>query len=244
MPSFQHGDATIHFDDEGDPSGSPVLLIAPGGMRSFNDKWNEMPWNPRVQLADQPLRVIGMDQRNAGRSRGPVSAVSGWDQYRDDQLALLDHLGIERCSVIGMCIGGPYIANLLKSAPDRFSSAVMLQPVGVYDDNRPEFYAIFERWMGEIGDEHPEATEGDWNSFCSNMWDGEFLLNMTEDDVAAVTVPLLVAMGNDVYHPQQTSRRITELAPDVTFLEEWKDDESLPATDRSIKEFLRSTTPG
>jgi pimeloyl-ACP methyl ester carboxylesterase len=242
VTAFQRGDATIHYDDEGVRDGFPVLLIAPGGMRSTNEKWNEMPWNPRIELADR-LRVIGMDQRNAGRSTAPVTADTGWTTYRDDQLALLDELDIERCHVVGMCIGGPYIAGLLTSAPERFASAVLLQPVGI-DGNRDAFYDIFDNWRAEIADSHPEADEGAWSSFRSNMWDGEFVLTATRDDVAAIEVPMLVAMGNDVYHPQSTSREIAVLAPDVVFLEHWKDEECLPATDAALKNFLAGHTSG
>ena len=241
MTAFERGDAVIHYDDEGIPDGFPVLLIAPGGMRSFNDKWNEMPWNPRTALADR-FRVIGMDQRNAGRSTAPVTADSGWATYRDDQLALLDELGIERCHVVGMCIGGPYIAGLLTAAPERFASAVLLQPVGI-DGNREAFYDIFDRWKADLESTHPEADDGDWSSYRSNMWDGEFVLTATRDDMAVVDVPMLVAMGNDVYHPQSTSREIAALAPDVTFIEHWKEDECLPATDAAIKNFLANHTP-
>jgi pimeloyl-ACP methyl ester carboxylesterase len=241
VTAFQRGDAVIHYDDEGMPEEFPVLLIAPGGMRSTNEKWNEMPWNPRLALADR-FRVIGMDQRNAGRSTAPVTADTGWTTYRDDQLALLDELGIQRCHVLGMCIGGPYIAGLLTAAPERFASAVLLQPVGV-DGNRDAFYAMFDRWAGEIASAHPEADAGDWASFRSNMWDGEFLLTASRDDVAAIEVPMLVAMGNDLYHPQSTSREIAALAPDVTFLEHWKDDDSRLAADAAIKNFLAGHTP-
>ena len=48
-------------------------------------------------------------------------------------------------------------------------------------------------------------------------------------------VPMLLAMGNDLHHPQSTSREIAALAPDVTFIEHWKEDECLPATDAAIK---------
>ena len=241
MTAFEHGDAVIHYDDEGLPDGFPVLLIAPGGMRSTNAKWNEMPWNPRTELADR-FRVIGMDQRNAGRSTAPVTADSGWTTYRDDQLALLDELGIERCHVVGMCIGGPYLAGLLTSAPERFASAVLLQPVGI-DGNRDAFYDIFDRWTAEIAESHPEADDSDWSSYRSNMWDGDFVLTATREDMAAVEVPMLVAMGDDVYHPQSTSREIAALAPDVVFLEHWKDEGSLPAADAAIKNFLAGHTP-
>lgn len=238
---FEHGDAAIHYDLEGD--GFPVLLIAPGGMRSANELWNAMPWNPRL-LADT-YQVIGMDQRNAGRSIAPVTAEDGWHTYTADQLALLDHLGVDRCHVVGMCIGGPYIAALLGAAPDRFASAVMLQPVGVEPDgsNRQAFYDMFDQWVGMRAETHPDVAAETWRTFRSNMWDGEFVLTATDDEVAAMTTPLLVAMGNDQYHPQHTSRRIAELAPDVEFVETWKDGEPLAAFDGIARSFLARHTP-
>ena len=241
MASFEHGAVTIHFDVEGD--GFPILLIAPGGMRSANELWNGMPWNPR-SLADT-YRVVGMDQRNAGRSSAPVSADDGWATYTADQLALLDHLDIERCHVIGMCIGGPYIAALLKSAAERFASAVMLQPVGVEPDgsNRSAFEEMFDAWVELQADAHGDVDEATWASFRSNMWDGEFVLTAAEDEVAGFTTPILVAMGNDRYHPESTSRRVAELAQDVTFVESWKDGDALAAFDGIARDFLARHTP-
>lgn len=241
MASFRHGEAELHYDIEGPDDGYPVLLIAPGGMRSSNAIWNDMPWNPRAALAER-FRLIGMDQRNAGRSTAPITAEDGWTTYRDDQLALLDHLGIERCHVLGMCIGGPYIFGLLKAAPERFTAAVLLQPVGI-DDNREAFEQMFEQWAESQRPAHPEADEPVWAAFRQNMWGGDFVVTATREEVAAVEVPLLVAMGNDLYHPQSTSREIAALAPNVTFVEHWKEPESLPATDATIKNFLADHPP-
>ena len=241
MTSFDRGAATIHFDSEGE--GFPILLIAPGGMRSANVLWNDMPWNPR-SLADA-YRVIGMDQRNAGRSSAPVSPDDGWADYTADQLALLDHLDIERCHVIGMCIGGPYIAGLLRAAPERFAAAVMLQPVGIEPDgsNRTAFYEMFDRWVELQVDAHGDVDRTTWDAFRGNMWDGEFLLTATEEEVAAFSTPLLVAMGNDLYHPEVTSRRIAELALHVTFVESWKEGDALAAFDGIARRFLLRHTP-
>ena len=236
MAQFDRGDVSIHYDLEGDPQGDPVLLIAPGGMRSANDIWNGIVWNPRIRLAGSH-RLVGMDQRNAGRSFAPVSGSDGWHTYRSDQLGLLDHLGIDRCHLVGMCIGGPYILGLLKAAPERFASAVLLQPVGI-EDNRPAFYEMFDQWAADIAPDHPEATPEDWRSFRSNMWDGEFVLTATPAEVAAMTTPMLVLMGNDLYHPESISRQVAEMAPAATLIESWKEEPDLSAADTAIRDFL------
>lgn len=238
MAEFRRDEILIHYDVEGD--GFPVLLIAPGGMRSANDLWQNMPWNPRTALAAD-YRVVGMDQRNAGRSTAPITASDGWDAMTGDQLALLDHLGIDRCHVVGMCIGGPYIMNLLLAAPERFASAVLLQPVGI-DDNRAAMYDMFDQWAEPLAEAHPAVTSDEWRSFRSNMWDGEFVLTATRDQVAAADVPMLLAMGNDLYHPESTSREIAELAPNVTFVESWKEGDALVAFDQTVRDFLARHT--
>ncbi len=56
---------------------------------------------------------------NGGQSTGPLEIGRPWDAYTDDHLGLMDHLGIEKFMVLGFCIGGPFIWNLLRRAPDR-----------------------------------------------------------------------------------------------------------------------------
>ncbi len=239
MPFFERDDVTIHYDDDGD--GFPILLIAPGGMRSHNALWANAPWNPRERL-DGTYRLIGMDQRNSGESTAPVSGDDGWAAYTADQLALLDHLSIDDCHVIGMCIGGPYVAGLLKAAPERFRAAVMLQPVGI-DGNRPVFYDLFDDWAAGLADAHPEADEATWTSYRSNMWDGEFVLTATPDDLAAVETPILVLRGDDIYHPSSTSRAVASHAPNAALVEEWKEGDALEAADAMVRDFLARHSP-
>ena len=70
-----------------------------------------------------------MDQRNAGASKGAIEADHGWHTYAADHIALLDHLGIERCHVGGVCIGPSFCLKLLEIAPERIS-ALVLQKLG------------------------------------------------------------------------------------------------------------------
>ena len=61
MPVFKRDDVELYYEEHG--TGFPVLLIAPGGMRSAVSFWERTPWNPIDQLAPH-YRVIAMDQRN------------------------------------------------------------------------------------------------------------------------------------------------------------------------------------
>jgi pimeloyl-ACP methyl ester carboxylesterase len=78
--------------------------------------------------------------RNAkgGQSTGPLETGRAWDAYTDDHIGLIDHLGIRQFMVMGFCIGGPFIWNLLKRAGDRVVAAVDCRTdLGHYHQNRP-----------------------------------------------------------------------------------------------------------
>ena len=83
MPIFQNNDTKLYYEDYG--SGFPILLIAPGGMRSAVTFWDRVAWNPIEQLSPK-YRVIAMDQRNAGQSTGPIGADDSWHTYTQDQI--------------------------------------------------------------------------------------------------------------------------------------------------------------
>jgi pimeloyl-ACP methyl ester carboxylesterase len=240
MTVFARGNVLLHYDEQG--SGFPILLIAPGGMRSEAGYWSSTPWNPIEQLAPR-YRVIAMDQRNAGRSTGPIEPDHGWDTYTADQLDLMDHLGAPRFHVAGMCIGGSYIMNLIKTAPDRIASAVAFQPIGL-DDNRQAFYDMFDGWAADIAPDHPEASPADWSAFRERMYGGDdFLFTAGDEAVAACQSPLLVLLGNDMYHPASSSRRLAALAPHATLVEQWREPEHNAAARTAVDDFLAAHTP-
>src|SRR6185295_6263846 len=120
MSFFEKGGVRIHFEEAG--SGFPLLLIAAGGLNSTiaGLKGGGSPFNP-IEEFKAEYRCIASDLRNAnaGQSTGPLEIDRPWDAYTDDHLAVMDHLGIGKFMVIGFCIGGPFIWNLLKRAPHR-----------------------------------------------------------------------------------------------------------------------------
>jgi pimeloyl-ACP methyl ester carboxylesterase len=239
MPTFTREDICLYYEEHG--KGFPLLMIAPGGMRSDVSFWEKAPWNPIPRLATH-YRVIAMDQRNAGRSRAPIRVTDGWRVYTEDQLALLDHLGVSRFHVAGMCIGGSYIMGLIQAAPKRVVSAVLFQPIGI-DDNRQAFLDMFDGWAKEQQAAHPEATGATWEAFKQNMYGGDFLFSVSRDFVKNCPTPLLVLLGNDMYHPQGTSREVASLAPNATLIERWREPEHHAAAQAAVERFLAAHTP-
>ncbi len=239
MPVFERDDIAIHYEEHGD--GFPILLIAPGGMRSAVPAWANAPWDPVEHLASN-YRVIAMDQRNAGQSRAPIRATDGWHVYTEDQLALLDHLGVDRFHAAGMCIGGPYCMGLIQAAPQRVTSAVLLQTIGLHE-NRQAFFEMFDSWANELKPDRPEVEEGAWQAFRESMYGGDFLFNVSRDFAAGCQTPLLVLMGKDLYHPEATSRELASLAPGSVFVEHWKEPEHQAAAKQQILAFLAANTP-
>ena len=239
MPIFKRDDIELFYEEHG--AGFPLLLIAPGGMRSAVSLWEKTPWNPIEHLSPH-YRVIAMDQRNAGRSVAPVRATDGWHVYTADQLALLDHLGVDRFHVAGMCIGGPYIMGLIQAASQRAASAVLFQTIGL-DDNRQVFFELFDSWANELKPTRSEVSEATWESFKQSMFSGDFLFNVSRAFVSRCQTPLLVLLGNDVYHPESSSREVAALAPNATLIEDWKEPEHQPAAKKAVEEFLATHTP-
>ena len=130
MPFYEKGNVRIHYEEAG--SGFPLLVIPGGGLNSTVASLKTHPFNPFDEFANE-FRVIAADLRNAkgGQSTGPLETGRAWDAYTDDQIGLMDHLGIRHFMVMGFCIGGPFIWNLLKRAGDRVVAAVPVQRAAI-----------------------------------------------------------------------------------------------------------------
>ena len=77
-------------------SGFPLLVTPGGGLNSRVSNWPTAVFNAMEVFKDD-FHCITMDQRNAngGESTGPIPADNPWDAFADDQLGLMDHLGIQ-----------------------------------------------------------------------------------------------------------------------------------------------------
>jgi len=242
MPSFRHGGATIYYEEFG--QGFPILTFAPAGLQSTIGVWSQpaAPINPITEFASG-FRVIAMDQRNAGgQSRAPISAQDGWPTYTADHLALLDHLGIDRCHLYGQCIGGSFILSLLKAQPERIASAVLAQPIGRVGAMPAARSARFEAWAETLKD-HPEATPQVLDAFYQNLYAPGFVYCVDRAFVSTCATPCLVLAGNDEAHPGPISEELAKLLPRCELIPEWKSGAALTSARARVQEFLAKHTP-
>lgn len=240
MPQFEYDSISIHFEVHG--NGFPILLIAPGAMDSAIEMWQGATINPLALYADT-FRLIAMDQRNAGQSFGPLEPSDPWGAYAQDQLALLNHLNIDRFHVMGACIGGSFALKLIEQSPTRVMAAVLEQPVGITDDNHLLYEQIWRSWSTRLATRReigPETID----TFGRQMWQSDFVASVSRDFVRKCTTPLLVLPGTDRYHPATTGREIAALAPAGQVLEPWNDsEEHVGQATVAVSTFLQTHTP-
>src|SRR5258705_3598041 len=170
MPFYEKGDVRIHYEEVG--SGFPLMVIPGGGLNSTVAGLANPPFNPLAEFKGD-YRVIAADLRNAngGQSSGPLEIDRPWDAYSDDQLGLMDHLGIKEFMVMGFCVGGPMIWNLLKRAPKRIVAAVPAQPSSSRPAMRDPFYANNTKgWGVELTKRRPEITTEMVDKFLTKMY--------------------------------------------------------------------------
>lgn len=244
MPLLKRPDAEIHYEVHG--SGFPVLLFAPGGLKSSIDFWGPGPdgpraWmDPRITLADR-FTVIAMDQRNAGKSVADVKADDGWHTFAADHLALMDHLGIGKFAVMGGCIGGSYCFEAIEQAPDRVACAVLQNPIGLHE-NRDTWDAAVKSYGETVRARDPSITDATVQSFGRNMFGLDFVFSVTRDFVKGCRTPLLLQPGTDKPHPAKISDEIASLAPNIEVQKEWRGPEHLQASIGRVRAFLEQNT--
>ena len=242
MPIYENGPVKVHYEEAG--SGLPLLVIPGGGLNATIAGLAEHVFSALEALSDR-YRVIALDLRNAngGRSEGPLDADRTWDSFTDDQLGLMDHLGIDRFMVLGYCIGGPMIWNMLKRVNDRVVCAVLVHPSG-YSSSAPNIF--YENnitgWAPAFCERRPDTTMEMAAEFLRNMYSKRagFVFTVDRDFVRNCQTPVLILPDDIPAHPYATAMETAMLAPNAQVsLYPWKENErKIALALRHIRGFL------
>lgn len=249
MPIYENGATRIHYEEAG--SGFPLLVIPGGGLNATIAKLDGPgSFNPLTALSDS-YRCIAFDSRhaNGGRSTGPLEVDRPWDAFTDDHLGLMDHLGIDRFMVVGFCIGGPMIWNLLRRAGERVVAGVLAHPSGHRPELPDQFYQNnIAGWAPTLLAERPEIDMAMVEAFLEKMYraNPDFVFTVSRDFVRQCQTPLLIMPDDIPPHPFAPAMESALLAPNAQVsLYPWREPEDrVPLALRHVRSFLAANQPG
>jgi len=245
MPFYDKDESRIYYEEAG--TGFPLLVIPGGGLNAtIAYVTGSAPFDAIAEFAGE-CRCIVADLRNVngGQSSGPLEVERPWDSHTDDHLGLMDHLGIREFMVLGYCIGGPFIWNMLRRAPSRVVAAVLAQPSGFGPETPDLFYQNnIKGWGPALCERRPDITMAMVDAFLTRMYrtNADFVFTVTRDFVRECRTPILVLPDDIPAHPYAVAMETARLAPNAQVsLYPWKEPRELvPLAVRHVRTFLRA----
>lgn len=240
---YEKGPVRIAYQEVG--SGFPLLATPGGGLNSRMSVWANAVINAMQEFKND-FRCITMDQRNAtgGESTGPVPVDDPWGAFADDQLGLLDHLGIRQFLFFGNCIGGSFALKLMERAPDRIIAGVLSQPIGHRPENPNVMYDSGLTWGMELRERRPDVSTDTIEKYLHNLYRArpDFVYSVSRDFVRNCQIPMLVLPDDTPAHAYQASIDVASLAPNAEInVYPWKEPPELKArTINRVRSFLKS----
>jgi hypothetical protein len=240
---YEKDNVRIRYAEIG--SGFPLLATPGGGLNSCIAVWARAVINIPEEFKND-FRVITMDQRNAtgGESSGPVAVDDPWGAFADDQLGVMDHLGIGKFFFFGNCIGGPFAMKLMERAPQRVVAAILSQPVG-HNPAKPDYMYDTGKdvWAKELRERKPDVSMETIEKYLHNLYRvrPDFVYSVSRDFAKSCQTPMLVLPDDIVAHPLVASVDIASLCPNAEItVFPWKEPADLKArTINRARTFLK-----
>jgi len=117
MTRSRLNDIPLHYRDAGDPDGAPVVFAHALGTDLHL-------WDALIPYLPAGLRLIRYDIRGHGQSAVPPPPYAMGALVRDAE-ALLDHLGVRDCVVVGLSLGGMIAQGLAVKRLDQVRALVL-----------------------------------------------------------------------------------------------------------------------
>lgn len=240
---YEKGNVRIRYAEIG--SGFPLLALPGGGLNSCIAVWARAVINIPQEFKND-FRVITMDQRNAtgGESTGPVPSDDPWGAFADDQLGVMDHLGIDKFAFFGNCIGGPFAMKLMERAPRRVAAAVLSQPVG-HGPATPDYMYDAGKtvWAKELRQRRPDVSMETIEKYLHDLYRvrPDFVYSVSRDFAKSCQTSMLVLPDDVPAHPLVASIDVASLCPNAEItVFPWKEPPELKArTINRARTFLK-----
>ena len=138
MPFVTVDGQPLHYTDQGT---GPAVLLAGSYL------WDQAMWAPQIAALSQQYRVIALDLWGHGESGPLPHGTQSLDDIARQALALLDHLDIDRVTLVGLSVGGMWGVRLALSASQRINGLVLMDTyVGVEPEpTRLYYFSLFDK---------------------------------------------------------------------------------------------------
>jgi pimeloyl-ACP methyl ester carboxylesterase len=204
----------LHYQIEGE--GEPLLLLH-GGTGCHED-W---AYAGRDHFLRE-YKLIKPDARGHGRSSNPVKAITH-RQCAWDTLALLDHLGVERCRAIGLSMGGNILLHMAAMQPLRIDAMVVVSATMYFPTQAREIMRRVltaetqppEEWESmrqrhKLGDQQIAAL-WDWTRGMEHSYDD---MNFTPPALSRILARTLIVYGDrDPLYPVEMAFEMYRAIP-------------------------------
>ena len=111
-------DIDLYYEEHGDPSAEPLLLIMGFTM-------NAASWALQIPALAERYRVIAFDNRGVGPHDASRTGRTAFRRWPPMPRRLLDHLGIESAHIVGASMGGMIAQEFAIRYPARVRGLVL-----------------------------------------------------------------------------------------------------------------------
>ena len=181
----------------------PPLVLLHGGMLTV-----ELNFATLIPTLAETHTVIGIEQQGHGRTANTDRAIT-YPNLASDVVALLDHLGIDRATVLGHSLGGAVALELAVSHPERVHAVVPMSASVRKDGLHPDLsdpstyqtspimptaqdFADFSEAYRRLSP-HPEKFE----EFLATLGAMDADVDgWTDEQLAGISCPVLIVQGD------------------------------------------------
>ena len=212
--SVQIGNIEIYYEEYG--TGEPLLLLHGFGGCSQN-------WHPFTARLLEHYRLIVVDLRGHGYSTNPGNKFTH-REAANDVFLLLEKLGVDNFSAMGMSSGGMTLLHMATNQPRRIKSMVLISTTSYFPDQARAIMrrASFDTMPAEVqqmyrecakrGDEQIRQLITQFNALHKNYDD----MNFAAQSLSAITARTLIVHGDrDNFFPVEIAVSIYRSIPDA-----------------------------
>ncbi len=212
--TVQVNNIEMYYEEYG--AGKPLVLLHGFGGCAQN-------WHPFTATLSERHRLIVVDMRGHGYSTNPDNKFTH-QQAASDVFLLLEKLGIDHFSAMGMSSGGMTLLHMATSQPQRIDSMVLISATTHFPDQaraimrRASFSTMplqvqeMYRECAKRGDEQIRLLIAQFNALHKNYDD----MNFTAQSLSAITARTLVVHGDrDNFFPVEIPVSIYRAIPDA-----------------------------